>query len=150
MIDANRYRFLCYEPGRNAANKKKKLLEKQKKRNKKKVEKLSKKVASKKKLTNKKSGALTNEVCFYKTREWLELRYWALELYGRKCMSCFSVNSQLHVDHIKPISIYPLLKTDKNNLQILCKECNLGKSNKWTTDLRANALKNPIESKEKE
>ena len=42
----------------------------------------------------------------------------------------------LHVDHIKPRSKYPELALDPNNLQVLCKDCNLGKSNLYNTDWR--------------
>ena len=38
---------------------------------------------------------------FYNSRVWLELRYVALKKYGRKCMVCFSTNTEMHVDHIK-------------------------------------------------
>ncbi len=41
----------------------------------------------------------------------------------------------LHVDHIKPRSLGG--KDEINNLQTLCLKCNIGKSNKDTTDLRA-------------
>ena len=35
----------------------------------------------------------------------------------------------LHVDHIKPRSLYPDLALDKSNLQVLCEDCNIAKSN---------------------
>lgn len=73
---------------------------------------------------------------FYDTWEWKELRFRVFEIYGRKCMSCFTTEAELHVDHIKPISKYPELATDLNNLQVLCKDCNMGKSNKWDYDFR--------------
>ena len=73
---------------------------------------------------------------FYDSREWRDLRYYALKLYGRKCQLCFATNTQIHVDHIKPRSKYPELALDIKNLQILCKDCNLGKSNKDETDWR--------------
>jgi 5-methylcytosine-specific restriction endonuclease McrA len=73
---------------------------------------------------------------FYDSREWLELRYAAFKRYGRVCSLCGGT-SLLHVDHIKPRSKYPLLELDIDNLQILCKACNLGKSNKDETQWRA-------------
>ena len=49
-----------------------------------------------------------------------------------------SPNVELHVDHIKPRSKHPELELDINNLQILCKDCNLGKSNTDSIDYRFN------------
>jgi 5-methylcytosine-specific restriction endonuclease McrA len=42
----------------------------------------------------------------------------------------------MHVDHIKPRSLFPLLAADPENLQVLCEDCNVGKSNVDTTDWR--------------
>ena len=76
---------------------------------------------------------------FYLSRTWLELRYKALKLNDGKCCCCGKGRKQgaiLHVDHIKPRSLYPSLQLDLNNLQVLCEECNVGKSNKDFTDWR--------------
>lgn len=78
---------------------------------------------------------------FYESDEWRALRYEALKTYGRKCMVCGSVphpenKVRIHVDHIKPISKFPELKLSFDNLQILCEDCNLGKSNKDCIDYR--------------
>lgn len=73
---------------------------------------------------------------FYESRKWLELKYKARKLYPRKCMLCLIEGVEMHVDHIKPKSRYPELAYDINNLQILCRHCNLGKSNKDETDFR--------------
>lgn len=76
---------------------------------------------------------------FYKTKEWLSLRMQALELHGAVCQCCGATRKTgaiLHVDHIKPRSLYPNLEFEINNLQILCSDCNLGKSNKYETDWR--------------
>lgn len=43
---------------------------------------------------------------------------------------------KLHVDHIKPKSLFLHLAYDLNNLQVLCEDCNMGKSNKDDTDWR--------------
>lgn len=67
---------------------------------------------------------------------WLKLRYECFKKYGRKCLVCGATNQQLHVDHIKPKSIYPELCWDINNLQVLCKDCNFGKGNTDETDWR--------------
>ena len=77
---------------------------------------------------------------FYKSEAWRKLRYRALSLYGNACQCCgattASSGSPLHVDHIKPRSFYKSLELDINNLQILCEDCNLGKSNEDATDWR--------------
>ena len=77
---------------------------------------------------------------FYNTKEWKQLRFRVLIHYQRKCMACNATNKTLHVDHIKPISKFPELKLDFENLQILCEDCNVGKSNIYYHDLRPNKL----------
>jgi len=78
-----------------------------------------------------------NEVCrfvdkhFYRSREWRELRLSVLAT-SRCCKLCGAspLNGvRLHVDHIKPRSLYPELSLDPSNLQILCADCNMAKSN---------------------
>ena len=68
---------------------------------------------------------------FYESREWLDIRYQVLKRDNFMCQVCGAtkLDGKLHVDHIKPLSLYPKLKLDKNNLQVLCEKCNLGKSN---------------------
>lgn len=76
---------------------------------------------------------------FYDSIEWRALRYKALELNGGACQCCGRTRKHgvvLHVDHIKPRSLYPELQLALDNLQILCEDCNLGKSNKFATDWR--------------
>lgn len=77
---------------------------------------------------------------FYSSREWRELRVRVLEKYECKCMMCGRSPKLhgivIHVDHIKPRSKYPELALTFENLQILCDDCNLGKSNKFSTDWR--------------
>lgn len=72
---------------------------------------------------------------FYTSWEWAEVRYKALNKYGAKCMLC-SATKNIQVDHIKPRSKYPSLALELDNLQILCGQCNKGKSNKDETDFR--------------
>ncbi|ABO23175.1 HNH endonuclease [Shewanella loihica PV-4] len=78
------------------------------------------------------------EVDFLQTPEWRKLKQEAFELYGNYCACCGKGPKDgvvLHVDHIKPRSLYPELRSDINNLQILCEEHNTNKSNtsekKW-------------------
>lgn len=69
---------------------------------------------------------------FYNSSEWRKLRYQALKLYGAKCACCGRTAKHgcvMHVDHIKPRSKYPHLALEITNLQILCDECNVSKSN---------------------
>ncbi|EBL2669804.1 HNH endonuclease [Salmonella enterica] len=69
---------------------------------------------------------------FYQSTEWRRLRYQALKLYGAKCACCGRSAKHgrvMHVDHIKPRSKYPELALEITNLQILCDECNVSKSN---------------------
>lgn len=79
---------------------------------------------------------------FYQTDEWRALRYQALRRYGGSCQCCGRKPPLivLHVDHIKPRSKYPELELDINNLQVLCEDCNLGKSNKDETDWRPDTI----------
>ena len=81
----------------------------------------------------------SNSDNFYRSREWRELRVKALVKYGRKCCLCgMSVSDGiiLHVDHIKPRSKHPELELKLSNLQVLCQDCNLGKSNRYSDKWR--------------
>lgn len=72
-------------------------------------------------------------------KKWLNVRYKALKNNDGRCELCGRAKGDgiiLHVDHIKPKSKYPHLQYDLNNLQVLCDECNIGKSNKDDTDWR--------------
>jgi 5-methylcytosine-specific restriction endonuclease McrA len=67
---------------------------------------------------------------FFSSNEWKKLRFNALQKYRNKCCSCGASSlsgTVLHVDHVKPRSIYPELAFDIKNLQVLCADCNLGK-----------------------
>jgi len=80
---------------------------------------------------------------FYSTKEWLSLRIRVFEKYECKCMMCGRSPKLhgvvIHIDHIKPRSKFPELSLEFTNLQILCEDCNLGKSNKYQTDYRPDA-----------
>lgn len=69
-------------------------------------------------------------------KRWLELRYKAILLHGKTCACCGKKSNDVHVDHIKPKSKYPELSYNLDNLQILCMECNIGKSNTDESDWR--------------
>lgn len=67
---------------------------------------------------------------FFRSQAWKSLRYNAFSKYGNFCQCCGVKAGNgvvLHVDHIKPRSLYPELEYDINNLQILCGDCNVGK-----------------------
>lgn len=82
-------------------------------------------------------GTRQESEAFYSSREWKELRFKAFLAQGRKCACCGNTPERgavLHVDHIQPRSLFPKLELKLTNLQILCADCNIGKSNKFTTD----------------
>lgn len=73
---------------------------------------------------------------------WLKLRYQVLKSFGARCQCCGATKDdgvRIDVDHIKPRSLYPELALDFANLQVLCGPCNLGKSNRDSTNWRENA-----------
>jgi len=51
-----------------------------------------------------------------------------LARYGHRCAMC-GATENLEIDHIKPVSLYPELAFDEDNVQILCHECHRLKSN---------------------
>lgn len=76
---------------------------------------------------------------FYRSHEWRELRQDVFKSYGKSCMKCLATETDgavMHVDHIKPRSLFPSLALDFDNLQVLCAGCNVEKSNKDFTDYR--------------
>jgi hypothetical protein len=76
---------------------------------------------------------------FLKSDEWYTLRYKVLLKNGGRCQCCGRGRKEgaiIQIDHIKPRSIYPELAISESNLQILCRECNMGKSNKSFKDWR--------------
>jgi 5-methylcytosine-specific restriction endonuclease McrA len=73
---------------------------------------------------------------FYETDAWLRLRFKTLLRFGAVCMLCRATKGEMHVDHIIPRSKAPERELDETNLQVLCRACNLGKSNTDSTDFR--------------
>ena len=76
---------------------------------------------------------------FYKSREWLEVRYLALKTSHGCCHCCGARASDgvmLHVDHIVPRYKAPHLSLVISNLQVLCEDCNMGKGAWDETDWR--------------
>lgn len=71
-----------------------------------------------------------NDKSFYRTREWKELRLAVLSAMPRCCLCGAGPDSgPLHVDHVKPRSLWPELSLEPSNMQTLCGPCNLAKSN---------------------
>lgn len=76
---------------------------------------------------------------FHSSPRWLQLRYDTLKKYEGRCQCCGARPSDvnpLQVDHIKPRSKYPNLALDPNNVQVLCRDCNIGKGARDETDWR--------------
>jgi 5-methylcytosine-specific restriction endonuclease McrA len=125
---------------KNISDKKKKSLDKKKdsKRRKRKAGNNGKTAAKKQKLST------SNRNEFYSSDAWRFLRIRVLEKYECKCMMCGRSPKKhgivIHVDHIKPRSKFPELSLEYDNLQLLCEDCNLGKSNKYETDWRPETI----------
>lgn len=65
---------------------------------------------------------------------------------GEVCAKCGTAPSpgiSLTVDHIKPVSLYPDLFYNLDNLQVLCWKCNQEKSNRNSIDYRKDLHGNP-------
>jgi 5-methylcytosine-specific restriction endonuclease McrA len=75
---------------------------------------------------------------FYQRPAWRRLRYEVLRERGNACECCGRSPPvvTVDVDHIQPRSKYPELALLKSNMQILCRDCNFGKSNRDNTDWR--------------
>lgn len=78
---------------------------------------------------------------FYQSWEWKAARFEAIKMHGQRCQCCGwqpgdTTSGRLVVDHIKPRSRFPSLALDVSNLQVLCNDCNMGKSNVHTDDFR--------------
>jgi len=73
---------------------------------------------------------------FYDSDKWLRTKRKILLMYGTRCMKCSAIGIEMHVDHIQPRSKNPSLELTPSNLQVLCKSCNLNKSNLHTIDYR--------------
>lgn len=101
---------------------------------------INQKQFKKKKKTKKTKRKQRKNETFYESKEWRAIRWEVLVKYGFSCMACGRTKKEhdviLHVDHIKPRSKHPELELKFSNLQVLCQDCNLGKSNTDDTDLR--------------
>lgn len=85
---------------------------------------------------------------FYASRAWINIRYEVLRERGARCECCGATAKDgvsIHVDHIKPRVAYPELALDKNNLQVLCEPCNIGKRHVHIDDWRAEIAARDVE-----
>lgn len=75
---------------------------------------------------------------FYDSWEWKRLSFDVKLERGRVCECCGARPPEVRIitDHIKPIRHYWHLRLDKNNLQVLCDDCNKGKGSRHETDFR--------------
>jgi 5-methylcytosine-specific restriction endonuclease McrA len=73
---------------------------------------------------------------FFMSKRWKNLRQVVINNYGKRCMRCGVLGGPCHIDHIFPRSRYPNLEFDFDNLQVLCNDCNMKKSNKFYCDFR--------------
>ena len=87
---------------------------------------------------------------FLRSYEWRVVRMKVLKRDGARCACCGATPHDgrvMNVDHIKPRGMYPELALDMNNLQVLCHECNHGKSNWDETDWRNEFSEQAISAK---
>jgi hypothetical protein len=82
------------------------------------------------------SALLLQKDAFFQSRAWQKIRYEAIVKHGRQCQACGRKDQEIHVDHIQPRSKFPKLALEISNLQVLCRDCNLGKGNWNATDWR--------------
>lgn len=82
----------------------------------------------------------TNDHGFnYFSEDFRRLRHEVFLRDGEVCVCCGATpgrETYLTIDHIKPVSKFPDLSMDIDNLQVLCWPCNKEKSNKHYTDYR--------------
>jgi 5-methylcytosine-specific restriction endonuclease McrA len=91
-------------------------------------------------ISGNESANLGEQPDFYESDQWRRVRYDVLKKNNGSCELCgrrASLGNPLHVDHIKPRSLYPVLALARSNLQVLCADCNKGKSNIDQTDWRS-------------
>jgi hypothetical protein len=70
---------------------------------------------------------------FYSTREWRVLRDTVIREEGRHCGACGRIINKdvdVTVDHILPRSRYPDLAFRRDNLRVLCRNCNSAKGDR--------------------
>ena len=92
-----------------------------------------------KKYTKKKQPSKTSLKAvenIYQSTRWADIKRTVYYLYEFRCMKCGTKEKEMHVDHICPVSKYPAMKWSINNMQLLCRDCNMEKSNLNEIDYR--------------
>lgn len=87
---------------------------------------------------------------FYKTQQWRTLRYHFLRDCDGRCVCCGASKDDgimMHVDHIIPRTVDWEKALDFTNLQLLCEDCNIGKSNIFTDDWRGKKKEGKVHAK---
>jgi 5-methylcytosine-specific restriction endonuclease McrA len=77
---------------------------------------------------------------FFLSKEWQDIRPIILERDLYTCQMCGTSHGSLQIDHIKPITVDWENRLNPDNLQVLCADCNRGKSNNYSLAL-VNLLK---------
>ena len=72
---------------------------------------------------------------FIRWRDSQEGKFWKQQQYLAQSQCCAICKQSIrlegsHIDHIKPLSSYPHLALEPQNLQIACPNCNISKGNK--------------------
>ena len=65
----------------------------------------------------------------FESEDWKFLRSYALRRGKYTCQHCRATGVRMHVDHKIPITVDWSRRLDLLNLQVLCEDCNVGKSN---------------------
>lgn len=68
----------------------------------------------------------------FASEDWKFARAFILRKHKYQCCHCRTKTAELHVDHIIPITADWSRRLDLLNLQVLCADCNIGKSNFFT------------------
>lgn len=82
---------------------------------------------------------------FYSSDAWKLLQERTLLKYGRVCMACGTKTKPICVDHIKSLRRYWRLRLDPDNMQVLCRDCNLVKGCHDSTDWRPEEVNNAVD-----
>lgn len=84
-------------------------------------------------MANARKQRLEEQERFYSSPEWAALRKQVVEEEGRVCAECrkrISYDNDITVDHKYPRSRYPHLALRRENLRVLCRQCNSQKGDR--------------------
>ncbi len=95
---------------------------------------LDKSIQNKQAIINKIKQKYEPRTEFNRWRNSEEGKLWKEQQYQKQKQCCAICQAKIelkwsHIDHLKPISIYPDLSLDTSNLQIACGSCNTKKNN---------------------